>query len=219
MEIGARGPPPTASKFGKKGPFRGGFGLCSPGRWLPSRRRCAQDTPSLSLGEELLKTLARHMDLKSLTAKLVQGKITANPFSSNLIAEGRELLFTALEYTGAKLPVREKPEGQPFYLAAIEELLRISGDPDSRVFFSSSVSFAKGVRLGPEFTLPHVPAFFEKKEKWRRYDVESCTSGVERENYLSAREHTSSFKQRQLLEPWSRSRRRRLKGTSGISWL
>ena len=67
-----------------------------------------------SLGEELLKILARHMDLKSLTAKLVQGKITANPFNSNLIAEGRELLFTALEYTGAKLPVREKPEGQPF---------------------------------------------------------------------------------------------------------
>ncbi|OLP92219.1 hypothetical protein AK812_SmicGene26002 [Symbiodinium microadriaticum] len=139
--------------------------LLGDGNWGP------RDTPSLSLGEELLKTLARHMDLKSLTAKLVQGKITANPFSSNLIAEGRELLFTALEYTGAKLPVREKPEGQPFYLAAIEELLRISGDPDSRVFFSSSVSFAKGVRLGPEFTLPHVPAFFEKKEKWRRYDV------------------------------------------------
>ena len=131
------------------------------------------------------------MDLKSLAAKLVEGKIAANPFSSSLIAEGRELLFTALEYTGAKLPVREKPEGQPFYLAAIEELLRISGDPDSRVFFSSSVSFAKGVRLGPGATLPRVPAVFEKKEKWRKYDVESCPSDVERENYLSARERAN----------------------------
>ncbi|CAE7438573.1 unnamed protein product [Symbiodinium sp. CCMP2592] len=124
---------------------------------------------------ELLKILTRHMDLKSLASKLVQGKITANPFSSSLVAEGRDLLFTALEYTGAKLPVREKSEGQPFYLAAVEELLRISGDPDSRVFFSSSVSFAKGVRLGPGATLPRVPAVFEKKEKWRKYDVESCT--------------------------------------------
>ena len=137
-----RGPPLTAQLFGKKEPFRDGFGLCSPGRWRPSQRRCADDTPSLGfaqrLGDELLNMLARRIDLSVLASKLTQAKIVENPFPADLIAEGRELLFTALEYAGAKLPVRERTAGQPFYLAAIEELLRISGDPDSRAFFSAS---------------------------------------------------------------------------------
>ena len=197
--VWGRGPPLTARMFGKRVPFCDGFGLCSLGRWCPSRRRCAEDTPSLgfaeSLGKELLKILVRRVDLVSLAAKLSLGKVSDNPFSSEVLAEGRELLFTALEYAGAKLPVRERTEGQPFYLAAMEELLRISGDPDSRVFFSSSVSFAKGVRLGPGVCLPRVPSVFEKKEKWRKYDSGFCEPGAERENYLSAREHAGEVQQ------------------------
>ena len=50
-----------------------------------------------------------------------------------------------LESAGAVLPVRQRPKGQPFFLAALEEILRISSDPDYRAFYSSSVSFAKGV--------------------------------------------------------------------------
>ena len=81
------------------------------------------------------------------------------------------------------------PKDNPSILAAVEELLRFSGDPDSRAFFSSSVSFAKGVRLGPGVRLPRVPAVFEKKDKWRRYDeTTSGEKGVERENYMSAKE-------------------------------
>ena len=148
-----------------------------------------------SLGKELLKILVRHVDLVSLAAKLSLGKVSDNPFSSEVLDEGRELLFNALEFAGAKLPVRERTEGQPFYLAAMEELLRLSGDPDSRVFFSSSVSFAKGVRLGPGVCLPRVPSVFEKKEKWRKYDSGFCEPGAERENYLSAREHACEVQQ------------------------
>ena len=196
--VWGRGPPLTRM-FGKRVPFCDGFGLCSPGRWCPSRRRCAGDMPSLgcaeSLGKELLKILVRHVDLVSLAAKLSLGKVSDNPFSSEVLDEGRELLFNALEFAGAKLPVRERTEGQPFYLAAMEELLRLSGDPDSRVFFSSSVSFAKGVRLGPGVCLPRVPSVFEKKEKWRKYDSGFCEPGAERENYLSAREHAGEVQQ------------------------
>ena len=123
--------------------------------------------------------MARRIDLSDLASKLTQAEIVENPFPADLIAEGRELLFTALEYAGAKLPVRERTAAQPFYLAAIEELLRISGDPDSRAFFSC-VSFAKGVlRLGPGVQLPRVPAVYEKKEKWRKYDVCACENGLE----------------------------------------
>ena len=65
----------------------------------------------------------------------------------------------------ATLPVDERPKGQPFYLPAIEEILRISGDPDFRAFYSSSQSFAKGVQLGVGIKLPHVLAVFARKQK------------------------------------------------------
>ncbi|CAE7173456.1 unnamed protein product [Symbiodinium pilosum] len=146
------GPPLAAKLFGKKQSFRDGFGfMLSRGQ-----RRCAADTPSLGfaerLGEELLKILAQRVNLSDWASKLAQGKVSANPFCAELIAEGRELLFKALEYAGATLPVRERPEGP-------------------------------GVRL------PRVPAVFEKKDKWRRYDeTTSGEKGVERENYMSAKE-------------------------------
>ena len=79
--------------------------------------------------------------------------------------------------------------GQPFFLAAIEEFLRISGDPDSRAFYTSSNSFAKGVRVGPNAKLPRVPAVFEKKIKWRQYKEEERSLDMERDIYLSARDH------------------------------
>jgi hypothetical protein len=103
------------------------------------------------------------------------------PFSDELINAGRELLFTALEFAGSKLPVRERQAGQPFFLAAIEELLRISGDPDSRAYYTSRRSFARGVRVGPGAKLLRVPAVFDKKLKWRQYKEEESEPDLERE--------------------------------------
>ena len=140
---------------------------------------------------ELLKLLRDHLDLRALAMKLAVGRVESLPFSDELISDGRELLFTALELAGSKLPVRARPEGQPFYLAAMEEYLRVSGDPDSRVFFSSSESFANGVRLGLNAKLPRAPAVFDKKTKWRQYEEEDGDPDLERENYLSAREHAN----------------------------
>ena len=75
--------------------------------------------------------------------------------------------------------------------------MRISGDPDYRAFYSSSVSFAKGVRLGHASRLPRVPAVFEKKTKWRRY-AEDADGQILRENYISAKQHAEMV-QRQFL--------------------
>ena len=88
--------------------------------------------------------------------QLALGRLEKSPFRDELVQEGRELLFCALELVGTKLPVRSRPEGQPFFLAALEELLRISGDPDFRAFYSSSVSFAHGVRVGFKSKTPRV---------------------------------------------------------------
>ena len=108
-------------------------------------------------------------------------------------------MFCALEFAGTKLPVRSRPEGQPFYLAAIEELLRISGDPDHRAFYSSSVSFAHGVRVGFKAKTPRVPAVFDRKTKWRKYEEEECDWRDDRQNYDSARDHAAVV-QRQFEE-------------------
>ncbi|CAE7206157.1 unnamed protein product [Symbiodinium natans] len=97
--------------------------------------------------------------------RLAAGKVAECPFSDKLVNEGRELLFLALEYAGATLPVRERPEGQPLFLAAIEEVLRISRDPDYAAFYTSDHSFAKGVKLGVDVELPRVQAQFQEEEK------------------------------------------------------
>ena len=153
------------------------------------------DTPSLGFAErlavELLKILSASVDIRRLAMKLAAGKVAECPFSEELVNEGRELLFLALEMAGTELPVRERPEGQPFFLAAIEELLRISGDPDSAAFYTSADSFAKGVKLGVDVALPRVPAVFEEKVRHRKYGEDAEWQRVERANYVSAAERAS----------------------------
>ena len=187
------GPPLASRLLGKRQEFADGFGLCSPGRWEPHKRQCAASMPCLGfaeqIGVELLKILRSHLDMRALAMKLAVGRVQSTPFSDELISAGRELLFTALEFAGSKLPVRERQGGQPFFLAAIEEFLRISGGPDSRAFYTSSNSFAKGARVGPNAKLPRVPAVFEKKIKWRQYKEEESSLDMERDDYLSARDH------------------------------
>ena len=81
--VWGRGPPLTARMFGKRVPFCDGFGLCSLGRWCPSRRRCAEDTPSLgfaeSLGKELLKIPSAARGPSKLSCKAVAGQGLRQP--------------------------------------------------------------------------------------------------------------------------------------------
>ena len=189
--------------MGKKKPFADGFGLCSPGRWPPALRRSAASTPALglmeALGAELEKLLRSHCDVRKLAMQLAAGKVVGSPFSDAAIAEGRELIFLTLELAGTQLPVREHVPNSPFLFAAIEELLRISQDPDYKAYFSSSQSFAKGVRVGVGAKLPRVPAVFERKEKWRRYAEESLDAQT-RENYISATQQANVVQEQFLAE-------------------
>ena len=190
-----RGPCMRKTMLGKTEEFADGFGLCSPGRWRPQMRRSAQDAPQLGfmeqIGVELHKILENCMNVRDLAMRFAAGKICSCPFSKETIEHGRELIFAALEDAGTKLPVREAACGQPFYLAAMEELLRISGDPDWRAYYSSSVSFAKGVRLGCGTKTPRVPAVFDRKVRWRQYGDDAAHDlTTERENYISAASHS-----------------------------
>ena len=74
----------------------------------------------------------------------------------------------------------------------------MAGDPDFKAFFSSKFSLAKGVRLGVGVKTPRVPAVFEKKTKWRTYaeedSLEVCRE-IDRDNYLSVKDHASIVQQ------------------------
>ena len=120
--------------------------------------------------------------------QLATGQTHECPFRADLIREGRELIFLALNWCGAKLPVHEPSAGQPFFLAALEEIFRISGDPDYRAFYSGANSFAKGVRRGVGVKAPRVPAVLLPKTKWRNYAETGVAEDSCRENYVSARQ-------------------------------
>ena len=110
------GPPMSSQILGRRQEFADGFGLCSPGRWPPCRRRCAADTLALALAENLgaslVALLRNRLDLHTLVTKLASGVVSERPFNA-VVSEGRELVFSALENAGAVLPVREVPQGQP----------------------------------------------------------------------------------------------------------
>ena len=95
--------------------------------------------------------------------------------------------------------VEERTPGQPFFLAAIEELLRLAGDPDSAAFYTGQDSFAKGVRLGVGVELPRVPAVFTAKDRWRSYP-EGPDGMVLRDNYVSAKEHAAEVQKQFEIE-------------------
>ena len=179
-----------------------GFGLCSPGRWPPERRKDSKDVSKLrfleELGGELESLLCRFLDVQQLASSFADGKVVSCPFSAALIQEGRDLIFKALDSVGPTLPVRERSLGQPLYLAAVEELLRIAGDPDHKAFFSSSVSFAKGVRLG--WVLASRTRVCRPFSSTRQSGEECLAEGCDHENYLSAKEHALEVQQQFLAE-------------------
>ena len=88
------------------------------------------------------------MDTKTHLYALACGRYKSCPFSDGLLRTAAETIKKRVQGFGAKLDLEEVPARQPFKLPLIEELLRISGDPDFRAFYSSSMSFSKGVAVG-----------------------------------------------------------------------
>ena len=81
----------------------------------------------------------------------------------------------------------------------LEEFVRPSGDPDVRVFYSSSSSVANGVPLEVNEKLPRTPAVFSRKCKWRDYSDEQEPS-EEHCNYPAAETNSEALEQQFLQE-------------------
>ncbi|CAE8676146.1 unnamed protein product [Polarella glacialis] len=188
-----QGPPLSYVESGKLKHFSDGCGLCSPGRWEPERRQVVGSTLADEVRTGLLKVLHEKLNVKKVIYQLACNQFTASPFEEALLLEGIATLVSLLEKHGAAGASAEVPPGQPARLPALENFLQLCGDPDFRVFHSSSRSFSKGVTLGILGKLPRVPAVFDKKEHWRKYPEEGGEPG-DGDNYVSARDNLDSIK-------------------------
>ncbi|CAE8655766.1 unnamed protein product [Polarella glacialis] len=189
-----QGPPLSYVESGKLKHFSDGCGLCSPGRWEPERRQVVGSTLAGEVRAGLLKVLHDKLNVKKVLYQLACNQFTASPFEEALLLEGIATLVSLLEKHGAAGASAEVPPGQPVRLPALENFLQLCGDPDFRVFHSSSRSFSKGVTLGILGKLPRVPAVFDKKERWRKYPEEGGEPG-DGDNYVSARDNLDSSKE------------------------
>jgi hypothetical protein len=53
-----------------------------------------------------------------------------------------------------------------------EKALKVQGDPDHRIFGSGAGSFQAGVRNGLGTKWPRTPAVYERKRKFRKYELD-----------------------------------------------
>eukprot|EP00435_Cladocopium_sp_Y103_P069710 s303_g33.t2 len=180
-------------------PFHDGSGLCSQGNRRPAFRR--QEEAMLRLGEDML-ALTTEEELRSDLYRLALGRCNGPPFRSEVIQRAKEMWLGRLGKLVGKPPrdLEVVEERQPFMLAALEAHLRAVGDPDAGAFSEKPGCFRKGVPIGVDEPLPRVPAVFEEKEKWKKY--EAIPFPQNKENYLSARDHARSiqlqFRQEEL---------------------
>jgi hypothetical protein len=188
-----QGPPLSYVESGKRKLFADGCGLCSPGRWEPERRQVVGSTLADEVRSGLLKVLREKLNVKKVLFQLACNQFTTSPFGEALLVEGIETFVSLLKKHGAAGASDEVPPGQPVRLPALESFLLLCGDPDSRVFHSSSRSFSKGVTLGILGKLPRVPSVFDRKERWRKYPEEEGEP-EDGDNYVSARDHLDSIK-------------------------
>ena len=182
------GPPLSAVWSGKKRELHDGGGLCSPGRWLPPRRKICSWKPLRSVSERLSALLLKSLgEPAKVCLKLACGKSSDSPFPDELIAEGRLLLAEeiAKDSVFSVDQLLEIQQDQPFLLRLLGEGLRLMNDPDWRIFYAAKgENFWHGVSVGPGTKMPRTPAVFERKTKFRKYDETEFLAEVS--NYKSA---------------------------------
>ena len=132
VDSGCIGPPLVASYAGRSEEFCDGFGLCSPGRWHPNNRSKKRLPEQLAFCRGLRKMVDEFCervmpDLGKGIMKLALGRCQQSPFSSVELQSLRESWFRSLPDPHRAAQVTE---GQPFFLHALAQSLRLMGDLD-----------------------------------------------------------------------------------------
>jgi len=160
------GPTRRARHMGGDRPYHDGGGLCSPGRWPPSRRRLPQCLPLLKdhiLGQftkAIREMSGGSEDPRRFMMRMCLGHFKECPFTEGALAEVRATVRALIDMPASEDVVAE---GQVFHLALMSRLLQAYGDPD----WEFVKNLADGVPLGVGTEMPRAPAVFEEKDRWR----------------------------------------------------
>ena len=183
--------------------FVDGFGLCSPTRWRPSQRGAHRSSDMLKLADDTYKLLESCVrkcipDVRKEAFKLVTGKLVESPFSG----EALDLLRTQwAELLPDPADARVVDSGQPFYLRALAQWLKIFNDPDASWLVDEQDSFSTGVFIGVGQPLPRSPQVFPEQGKHRKLDDTEFAPIAE--NYPSAQISSAELeKNLEKKKPW-----------------
>ena len=176
----------------KPSSFNDGCGLCSPGRWPPARRNFQTGSVKEFLGElaNLVKQFTHQYigDTQRMFFALSLGKMTQAPFDEQALQDLRERWFSMLPDPGE---ARQVPEGQPFFLRAIAQTARLTGEEDADILDSGEDNYCEGRMVGYQHMFPRVPLVFRPKIKTRQYDDSEFKAL--NDNYSSAKEHAEQI--------------------------
>ena len=180
---GGTGLPRSTCTLGKPAPYFDGCGLTSPGRWPRSQRKFPMDQCWQQIRLKLDAVLGNDetVILKQLAVLACHRE---ELFCKQWVTDTRDIVHEWLgkqagDYNAADPPVAE--EGQPFFLDLVHGILRQARDAD----FSFYSHLGKGVTLGVEHPLPHVPALYELQTTWRLQDDPTVQASLENANYKS----------------------------------
>ena len=129
-------------------------------------------------------------DPQKMVSSLALGKIKAQPFSDQQLANLRKDWFNLLPDPNQAAVV---PVHQPFLLQAMSQTLRCMEVPDWTVLSETVDSYASGVPVGMGMDMPGTPAVFARKTRWRKYD--DTEQVFEMTNYKSAAEAGDSLQE------------------------
>ena len=173
---GGLGQPLQSCWAGKTREFHDGAGLCSPGRFLPARRKRFQQPALVVLRGNLKKIMKSVLGNVSTEADLK--RLCTVESNHALLEKAADLMRTfwikwalRMGEPGHCEDVPIPAEFQPFYLDAMSVTLKVAGDPDFRVLTEKTrYSFKAGVPVGFEAKIGRMPAVYERKETWRKLD-------------------------------------------------
>ena len=168
--------------------FTDGFGLCSPGRWMPGARNKLASEDATNHAEQVASLLLEFLteeigDLRKEAFKLALGHHLSSPFDQDKL-QGLRRKIASLLRPGEEDTLLSCPYRQPFYLHLLAESLCKLGDPDWEILVQGEECFSKGIPVGVERELPRTAQVFRKREKFRQLDITEFQPDMK--NYATA---------------------------------
>eukprot|EP00435_Cladocopium_sp_Y103_P022341 s929_g5.t1 len=155
-------------------------------RWRPQQRGERRSPEMVQVANKTFEVLSdavtKHIgDVRREACKLVTGKLSSSPFPAEALNVVSNAWIALLpDPVGAGVV----DEGQPFYLRALAQWLKVFKDPDVHWLVDETDSYASGVYVGVGKPLPRSPQVFPLKTKHRKLDEAEFTPIAE--NYPSA---------------------------------